>query len=111
MQNTRFFDLNFRSQVSDWNRRKKYFLKEVNILVYKSLLDTNSCKKPENYLMIAGVEDRLQRLKQNTYARVRNRCVISGRSTSLKKFRLSRIAFRSLAGSGKLTGVSKRLNK
>lgn len=111
MQNTRFFDLNFRSQVSDWKRRKKYFLKELNFLVYKSLLETTAYTNPENESLVFSTEDRLQRLKQNTCARIRNRCVVSGRSTSLKKFRLSRIVFRSLAGSGKLAGISKRLNK
>lgn len=56
-------------------------------------------------------ENQLQSLKQNTLTRVRNRCVLSGRSSTLKKFRLSRIAFRELAGAGKLQGVTKRLHK
>lgn len=56
-------------------------------------------------------ENQLQGLKQNTLTRIRNRCVLSGRSSTLRKFRLSRIAFRELAGSGKLQGVTKRLQK
>jgi ribosomal protein S14 len=125
MQNPTVFDLTFRSQITDLRRRKKYALKELNSRVLKAILEKepqmfNNINQGENLSALLAnsysqvrilAENRLQNLKQNTRTRIRNRCVISGRSSTLKKFRLSRIAFRELAGSGKLLGVSKRLHK
>jgi small subunit ribosomal protein S14 len=46
--------------------------------------------------------------RDSSLTRVRNRCVVSGRSGSvLSDFRLSRIRFRELALRGKLPGVKK----
>lgn len=33
------FDLQFRSQITDFNRRKKYAKKELNICILKAVLD------------------------------------------------------------------------
>ncbi len=51
----------------------------------------------------------LQKMKRNTIAdRVRNRCELSGRPRgNLRKFKLSRIAFRKLANDGLIPGVTK----
>nr|YP_025759.1 ribosomal protein S14 [Tupiella akineta]AAQ18709.1 ribosomal protein S14 [Tupiella akineta] len=111
MSNTTFFDLHFRSQITDLRRRKKYVLKELNSLVLKAVLETDPSKSHADLGLRFLTEDLLQGLKQNTLTRIRNRCVLTGRSSTLKRFRLSRIAFREHAGSGKLVGVSKRLNK
>jgi ribosomal protein S14 len=111
MPKTPFFDLHFRSQITDLKRRKKFVLKELNSLVSKAVLETNQPKFSTHLDTRFLAEDLLQGLKQNTLTRVRNRCVLTGRSSTLKRFRLSRIAFREHAGAGKLIGVSKRLNK
>ena len=56
---------------------------------------------------LAGIK--LQKLNRNgCSARVRNRCVLTGRSRGyLRKFGLSRIKFRELASEGKIPGVTK----
>jgi ribosomal protein S14 len=122
-------DLKFRSQVTDLKRRKKFIRRELQSIVLKAVLSLNlvsdlsssidkasktvkktvcdSYRKPLSKLP----EVLLQDFKQNSFTRVRNRCVLSGRSSTLKRFRLSRICFREQAGSGKLFGVSKRLQK
>lgn len=112
MSNNLLYDLKFRSQITDLKRRKKYVSKELNNLVLKAVLETSAYKSETRDLDVRALaEEQLQNLKQNTLTRVCNRCVLTGRSSTLKQFRLSRISFREQAGSGKLTGVSKRLNK
>lgn len=57
----------------------------------------------------AGDYEGLQRLPRNASpVRVRNRCVISGRSRGyMRDFGLSRMVFRDMARSGKIPGVRK----
>lgn len=109
------FDLKFRSQVTDLKRRQKYAVKELQSLVLKAVLVADSSStlttSALSRLNRLPYECQLQELKPNTLTRVRNRCVISGRSSTLSLFRLSRISFREQAGLGKLIGISKRLNK
>lgn len=51
---------------------------------------------------------KFSRLKISSKVSIKNVCLVSGRSGStLTKFRLSRISFRTLALSGKLPGVRK----
>lgn len=52
---------------------------------------------------------KLQKLPRNSaYTRVRNRCELTGRQRGyLRAFGLSRIAFRELASSGMIPGVTK----
>ena len=51
---------------------------------------------------------KFSRLKNSSKVSIKNVCLVSGRSGStLTKFRLSRISFRTLALSGKLPGVRK----
>lgn len=52
---------------------------------------------------------KLARLPRNSSStRIRNRCIITGRSRSIfKKFRISRIVFRTLASNGNLVGIRK----
>lgn len=49
-------------------------------------------------------------LKKSSFALIRNRCILSGRSTIVGKFRLSRINFRHYAHYAKIVGVSKCVN-
>ena len=123
MEDSNFFDLQFRSQITDYRRRKKYMKKELNQTVLKSVLEisfndyllnssSRSKTNSKNFLKtLTSAKNQLQHYKQNTYTRIRNRCVLSGRNTTLKRFRQSRICFREQAGLGLLTGVSKKLNK
>ena len=115
-----FFDLSFRSQITDLKRRKNYHGKEVDSIILKSCeaalrlspavdcpaVDFQALNTPRTF-----IENRLQKLKSKAFSRVRNRCIVSGRASTLSKFRVSRIAFREMAGAGKLFGVTKRLNK
>lgn len=101
------FDLGFRAQITDQNRRKKYGAKELKTLVLKSLLEFPDLSIDNKY----EIGNQLQTLKQGNITRIRNRCVLTGRSSTLKRFRLSRICFREQAMAGKLVGISKRLNK
>nr|QIQ23006.1 ribosomal protein S14 [Coleochaete scutata] len=52
---------------------------------------------------------KLAKLPRNSSrTRIRNRCIITGRSRSiLKTFRISRIMFRTLASEGNLVGIRK----
>jgi small subunit ribosomal protein S14 len=60
-------------------------------------------------LKAAGDYEGLQKLPRNASpVRVKNRCVVSGRSRGyLRAFGLSRIQFRELARDGKIPGVKK----
>ncbi len=109
MKKNYLFDLRFRSQITDLKRRSKYKSKELDCIILKSLHE--NLKYFSKFEDIITLTSKLQHLKQNTVVRVRNRCVISGRNSTLKKFRLSRIAFRSSAACALLPGVTKRLNK
>lgn len=105
------YDLQFRSQITDLGRRNNYCLKELDNTVLKSILEIGPVKDLGDLNTKFILSNRLQNLKQGTITRVRNRCVLTGRSSTLKRFRLSRISFREQASSGKLIGVSKILNK
>lgn len=48
--------------------------------------------------------------KTKSFSRIRNRCLLTGRSTIIGKYRLSRICFRQYAGSGAIPGVIKNRN-
>jgi ribosomal protein S14 len=114
MENSNAFDLQFRSQITDLKRRKKFVKNELNQTVLKAMLEINlNCNKfsSKNRFKTLSIAENIKKTKQNTYTRIRNRCVLTGRNSTLKKFRLSRIIFRKQAGLGQLPGVSKRLNK
>jgi len=105
------YDLQFRSQITDQKRRNKYALKELDSIVLKSVLGKGPLQSQIDLDTRLVAEKKLQNLKQNSLTRVRNRCVISGRNSTVDVFRLSRICFREQAGRGNLMGISKRLNK
>lgn len=118
-KNLNFFDLQFRSQITDFNRRRKYAKKELNTYILKAVLDVTSAngkyktKAHQNNSFEIGsmAQKKYQTNKISTFTRVRNRCVLTGRSTTLQEFRQSRISFREQAALGQLLGISKRLNK
>lgn len=60
-------------------------------------------------LKAAGDWEGLQKLPKNASpVRIKNRCVVSGRSRGyLRAFGLSRITFRELAREGKIPGIKK----
>ena len=46
--------------------------------------------------------------RNSSITRIRNRCVLTGRSRGIiRKFKISRLMFKELAGNGKLSGVQK----
>ena len=70
----------------------------------KKMLDFNSGEEEREI-----AKTKLQSMPRNTSTvRVRNRCLLTGRSRGyLRKFRLSRLAFRRLALQGMISGVTK----
>lgn len=68
------------------------------------------CRDPDLPLdMREKFRYKLSKLPRNSsMTRLRNRCIFTGRSRAVyKKFRMSRIVFRTLANKGELTGVKK----
>ena len=48
--------------------------------------------------------------RNSSRTRIRNRCVLTGRSRAIiRKFKISRLMFKELAGNGKLSGVQKSI--
>lgn len=50
-------------------------------------------------------------LKKGSFTTIRNRCILTGRSTIVGKFRLSRISFRRLAHLALIPGLTKAVNR
>ncbi|KAJ0111624.1 hypothetical protein Patl1_00914 [Pistacia atlantica] len=91
--------------IEDHKRRLLSAKYEVKRKLYKSLQrDTDLPSEiREKYLC------KLSRLPRNSsFTRVRNRCTFTGRPRAVyRKFRMSRIVFRTLANQGLLKGVKK----
>lgn len=91
--------------IRDHKRRLLAAKYELRRKLYKAL-----CRDPElpNAVRMKH-RAKLSKLPRNSaFARVRNRCILSGRSRAVYKFfRISRIAFRQLANQGQLMGVKK----
>ncbi|GAB2293088.1 ribosomal protein S14, S11 [Dionaea muscipula] len=91
--------------IPDHKRRLLAAKYEVRRKLYKAL-----CSDPN---LPSDVREKqrykLSKLPRNSsFTRVRNRCIFSGRPRAVyKKFRMSRIVFRSLASQGLLMGVKK----
>ena len=81
---------------------KKYYKKRLTL---KKIIK-NKKINPEERI---GAVTKLSKLPRNSAScRLRNRCIITGRPRgNYRKFKLSRIAFRELANSGKLPGITK----
>ncbi|KAK8529590.1 hypothetical protein V6N13_102496 [Hibiscus sabdariffa] len=91
--------------IGDHKRRLLAAKYELRRKLYKAL-----CKDPN---LPSDMRDKhrnkLSKLPRNSsFARVRNRCIFTGRPRSVYKFfRVSRIVFRGLAAQGSLMGVKK----
>nr|AKI85091.1 ribosomal protein S14 [California macrophylla] len=91
--------------VEDHRRRLLAVKYEMRRNLYKAL-----CRDPSLPSDMRDVyRTKLSTLPRNSsFTRIRNRCIYSGRARGVyRKFRMSRIVFRELAGFGELMGVTK----
>lgn len=89
----------------DKQRRLQCAKDELKRRQYKLMIQNQSLP-PETRAQAVVLLNKLSR--QGSLVRVRNRCVLTGRSRGiLRKWRLSRIQFRELTAQGRLLGVSK----
>ena len=79
----------------NWNRRQQ---------LKKTIIDPNVSEEESNAARIS-----LNKMSPNTSpVRLHNRCKLTGRPQGyLRKFKMSRICFRELAGNGMIPGVTK----
>lgn len=86
-------------------RRNLFNKLELKKLYYKFILNQKKDFLGNNN----NIQKKLTKLSKNaSKVRIKNRCIITGRSKSVyKDFRLSRFMFRELALSGRLPGVKK----
>nr|YP_009546823.1 ribosomal protein S14 [Ulva expansa]AYO97745.1 ribosomal protein S14 [Ulva expansa]AYP41023.1 ribosomal protein S14 [Ulva expansa] len=127
----------FRSIISDQKKRIWFDNYELNVILLKSLLSIDRLvltKLPlegaykiqkgnkdncfnsvlNKNLSYAGpgliLEDQINRrfTKKQGLSNIRNRCIVTGRSSIIGKSRLSRISFRRYAGRGLIPGLIKR---
>jgi small subunit ribosomal protein S14 len=92
--------------IRDQKRRLQLLKFELKRLQYKSLSqDRRSLPSDLRY----EYSFKLSKLPRNSSkTRIRNRCIVTGRSRSVYKlFRVSRIVFRELASQGAIAGVKK----
>lgn len=84
----------------DLINKYEFIRKELKSVFYNLLL-------PDSVRMEAF--SKLQELPRNSsVTRLRNRCVLTGRSRGVyKKFKISRISLRELASNGLITGIRK----
>ncbi|KAG6392250.1 hypothetical protein SASPL_146463 [Salvia splendens] len=91
--------------IRDHRRRLLAAKYELRRNLYKAL-----CRDPDlpNAMRVKH-RCKLSKLPRNSsFTRVTNRCIFSGRSRAVyKKFRISRIVFRTLANQGQLMGIKK----
>lgn len=102
------YNLMFQNQMTDFRKRSSFRIGELGRLVTKACVETNHS--------LIDFKSRLQlskryQIKKFSKVRIKNRCVLSTRSSTVKPFRISRIYFRSLANLGQLPGVSKMTNR
>jgi ribosomal protein S14 len=122
----------FRSIISDQKKRASFAKSELNSVVLKTLLTVNgqafdkrsiSLKKKWGTARLKTLYSKLGPIlfldkrinpaftkKTKSLSRIRNRCLLTGRSTIVGKYRLSRICFRQYAGSGLIPGLIKNKN-
>jgi len=112
----------FRTIITDQTRRARFEQIELENRVLKSILRAQCLpgagkqyakRKLFHARRLSHYEHKRSILKnlvkpRGTITRVRNRCVISGRSSIVGSSGLSRISFRRLAGIGKIPGLLKQ---
>ena len=89
----------------DFSRRKLAGQHEISRLALKSIIANRSIGEQERFRAVI----KLSGLPRNSSkTRLRNRCVLTGRGRAVYRFcKLSRIKLRTLAGAGKLPGITK----
>lgn len=125
--NSKNIQTRFRSIISDQKKRIAFDNKELIGTLLKSLLCVDFSPKPQLYqldirfneafhknlpyigpgLILEQSINRQYTQKQGI-SNIRNRCIVTGRSSIIGKFRLSRISFRRYAGQGLIPGLVKR---
>lgn len=132
--NTKQIQTRFRSIISDHKRRISFDNQELKSLLLKSLLcvtsglpalqlnlnspakalwtwdKENSALKSKSSIGPGLILERSiygQYIKKQGISKIRNRCIVTGRSSIIGKFRLSRISFRRYAGQGLIPGLAK----
>lgn len=102
------YNLMFQNQMTDFRKRSHFRRGELSMLVNKACVETNhSLISTSKRLKLS----KRYQVKKFSKVRIKNRCVLSTRSSTMKPFRISRIYFRSLANLGQLPGVSKMTNR
>jgi ribosomal protein S14 len=102
------YNLRFQNQITDFRKRTHFRNWELSMLINKTCVETNHSLIEFNSKF--KLSKRYQ-IKKSSKVRIKNRCILSTRSSTIKPFRISRIYFRSLANLGQLPGVSKRTNR
>ena len=103
----------FQSITSDQFRRRHFEQLELETIVLKSVFESQVLKfqnkSPIRLSYYALEKSRLKNVlkPQGTITKVRNRCVISGRSSIVGTLSISRIQLRRLAGTKKIPGLLK----
>ena len=120
--NTKQIQTRFRSIISDQKRRIRFDNQELRKVLLKSLLcvtsslptlqlEVDSLAKLKKASIGPGLilEHSINRqyTKKQGISNIRNRCMVTGRSSIIGKFRLSRISFRRYAGQGLIPGLVK----
>jgi ribosomal protein S14 len=109
------------SLASDQKRRSAFEHRELNRRLLKCVLGSNTVLDPWSINGRFGHDTKTQlsrlalvkkarakiRVKKGTLTTVRNRCVVSGTSSTLAKLGFGRICFRNLAGIGLIPGLRK----
>lgn len=127
LTNSKKIQTKFRSIISDQKKRTTFDNHELIGSLLKSLLCIGFSPKPQLHQLdicfnetshknspYIGpgliLEQSINRryTKKQGISNIRNRCIVTGRSSIIGKFRLSRISFRCYAGQGLIPGLVKR---
>jgi len=88
----------------DYKNRKLFSVVEIKFTIEKLLKQTNLIFKFQKWNLLLQDEFKLINFK----VRLKNRCIISGRGSSISRiYRISRIQFRELGRDGLITGLIK----
>jgi len=88
----------------DCKNRKLFFIDETKFKVEKLLKQNNLILKFQKWNVILQKEFKLINFK----VRVKNRCIVSGRGSSISRiYSISRIQFREFGRDGLITGLMK----
>lgn len=96
-----------KSRKIDKKRRFLFYNNELNILTLKYLMNNPVMKANKNFNnKIMLNKNFLQFLKKNSVNKIVNYCIITGRSRGvLKKYKMSRLAFKEKASKGWISGL------